>query len=359
MSPARENRPEGGSAQPPEEPSGGVRPLASWVRHGAHRIVDPGFSDRLDRYLSRRFTYRSRTQWVRMIEEGRIRVNGRAVRTSKRVRTGDHIEYLSEPRVEPAVNRGWRVLHEDEHLVAIEKPANLPVHPSGRYFRHTLLCLLLEARGETLDHPGVRIVHRLDRETSGIVLFGKNRLSTQRLASQFEARKVQKEYLLLVHGRPETDAFIIDAPLGRNLESRVRKAMGVVPDGISAQTEFAVLGRGPEHALLLARPRTGRFHQIRVHVRHAGFPIVGDKLYGLDERLFLKLIEGHDFDAADRERLMLDRQCLHAHRITVKHPGTRESVTYESPLPAEMGELAQRLGIAGLGCGPVDPPARI
>ncbi|MFN8548011.1 MAG: RluA family pseudouridine synthase [Candidatus Eisenbacteria bacterium] len=327
------------------ESSGNPRPHAKWVRHGILTIQDPEVSERLDRYLSHRFAYRSRTQWVCMIEEGRIRVNGRQVRGSQRVRFGDRIEYIPKKTVEPAVSFDWRVLAEDEWLLAVEKPANLPVHPSGRYFRNTLLADLLESRGESLDHPGVRIVHRLDRETSGIVLFGKDRLSTSRLASQFEARRVEKEYLLLVHGCPSADRYTVDAPLGRNVDSRVRKAMGVVPEGLSAQTEFLVRARGREHALLSARPRTGRFHQIRVHTRHAGFPIVGDKLYGLDEEFFLKMVEGREFDLADRERLLLERQGLHAHRLTLKHPKTREPVTFVSPLPADMRAICATLGI--------------
>ena len=280
--------------------------------------------ERLDRYLGRRFPYRSRAQWVRMIESGRIRVNGQTCRGSHRIRTGDEIQYLPLRREEPAVAVDYRILHEDDGLLVVDKPANLPVHPSGRYFRHTLLCLLLEARGETLDEPGIRIVHRLDRETSGVTLFGKDRRSASRLAVQFERRQTRKEYLLLVHGVPGEPEFTVDAPLGRNPQSRVRKAMGVVPGGIPARTEFQLVARGREHALLLARPLTGRFHQIRVHARHAGFPIVGDKLYGLDEGLFLKLVEGKEYDEADRERLLAGRQCLHAFRLTLRHPISRE-----------------------------------
>ena len=326
------------------------RPHAKWVRHGVLTIQDPEVSERLDRYLSHRFKYRSRTQWVRMIEEGRIRVNGRSVRVSQRIKFGDQIEYIPRKTTEPDVCFDWKVLQEDETLLVIDKPANLPVHPSGRYFRNTLLVDLLLSRGESLDKPGVRIVHRLDRETSGIVLFGKDRLSTSRLAIQFEKRGVRKEYLLLVHGVPAEDRFTVDAALGRNEQSRVRKAMGVVEDGLSARTEFEVVSRGPRHALLRARPLTGRFHQIRVHTRHAGYPIVGDKLYGLDEEFFLKMVEGREYSADDRDRLLLNRQGLHAHSLTVRHPASKEPITFVAPLPADMRAIAESLQIDLLDC---------
>lgn len=304
---------------------------------------------RLDRYLSERFRYRSRTQWVGIIEAGRIVVNGRTVRPSQRLRFGDQIEYRpAERRPEPEVDVSIATLHEDANLLAVDKPANLPVHPSGRYFRNTLLSELLVRRGETLDHPGIRIVHRLDRETSGVVLFGKDRESTAALARQFERRQVDKQYLVVVHGVPTEASWEVDAPLGRATESRVRKAVGVVAEGagVSARTGFELVARGPSHALLRARPFTGRLHQIRVHARHAGFPVVGDKLYGLDEEFFLKLVDGRDLDDADQLRLVLERQGLHAHRLTVKHPATRREVQFTAPFPASLRRGCASLGIA-------------
>ncbi len=328
--------------------SGNPRPMAKWVRHGSIRVTDPDVRIRVDRYLCVRFTYRSRTQWARIIEARRVLVNGRAVRPSTVIRTGDRIDYVPQRRPEPPVTIDVPVLLDDEHVLAVNKPAGLPVHPSGRYFRNTLLCALLDRRGETLDQPGIRIVHRLDRETSGVVLFGKTREDTSYLARQFEAHTVEKEYLALVHGVPSQTRFVVDAALGRDLASRVRKAVGVVAadEGRSAVTEFEIVARGPAHALLRARPRTGRLHQIRVHARHAGFPIVGDKLYGLSEEFFLKLASGAEYTDEDRARLLHPRQGLHAHKITLRHPGTLAPFTCEAPLPADLRELCARLGLA-------------
>lgn len=324
-----------------------LRPLAKWVRHGAIRIQDPEVRSRLDRYLAARFTYRSRTAWSGMIEARRILVNGQPCRPSRIVKFGDRVDYVPLRAPEPPVPTGFRILHDDPSLLAVDKPALLPVHPSGRYFRHTLLCLLLESRGESLDEPGVRIVHRLDRETSGVVLFGKSRAATARLAGQFEAHTVRKEYLVLTHGTGAEDRFVVDAPLGRAATSRVRKAVGVVApgEGRAARTEFETLARGPHHTLFLARPRTGRLHQIRVHARHAGFPVVGDKLYGLDEAYFLKLAAGERYTEEERARLMLDRQGLHAWRITLLHPQTGEAFSCSAPLPPELRAFCAANGL--------------
>mgnify|MGYP001405870268 CR=1 FL=1 len=330
--------------------------MAKWVRHGAIRIEDPAVSERLDRYLARRFTYRSRTRWSGIIEAGRILVNGLRCRPSRIVRFGDRLDYVPLREPEPAVEARVPILFEDEAMLAVDKPANLPVHPSGRYFRNTLLCLLLERRGETLDEPGIRIVHRLDRETSGVVVFGKSRADTAALARQFEEGRVRKEYLVLVHGEPPEDRIVVDAPLGRARESRVRKAVAVVPEGEGrrARTEFETLARGGGHALLAARPRTGRLHQIRVHARHAGYPVVGDKLYGLDERYFLKLAAGEEYSAEDRARLRLERQGLHAWRLRVAHPRTQEPCELTAPMPAALRRFCDETGLrlpGSLGAG--------
>jgi RluA family pseudouridine synthase len=325
-----------------------LRPLAKWMRHGTIRIQDPSVRDRLDRYLAGRFTYRSRTGWARLIESGRIRVNGGPCRPSRLVKLGDRIDYLPQRHPEPRVHTEIPILVEDGALLAVDKPANLPVHPSGRYFRNTLLCLLLEARGETLDEPGIRIVHRLDRETSGVVVFGKSREDASRLARQFEAHTVEKEYLVFVHGAPPDDTFTVDASLGRDPASRVRKAVGVVPAGSGrpARTRFTTLARGAGHALLLARPLTGRLHQIRVHAKHAGFPVVGDKLYGLDERFFLKLAAGESYTEDERARLRLDRQGLHAWRLRFLHPHTGAPFEVAAPLPTGLRAFAEECGLA-------------
>lgn len=320
--------------------------LQQWVRHGSHRIPEGVEEARLDRYLAMRFPYRSRAQWARIIRDGRILVDGRGARPGQRLRAGNRIEYHPEPIPEPEVSADIRLLHEDDWLMAVDKPADLPLHPSGKYFRNTLLSQLLLARGETLDTPGLRVVHRLDRETSGVVVFGKTVSATRFLAGQFEHRRASKSYLVLVHGAPP-ERFFVDARLGPKRDSRIRKAVGVVPapEGVSAQTEFVRLAVGADLALLEARPRTGRMHQIRVHLQHAGYPVVGDKMYGLDETFFLKMAAGESLSPEDEARLLLPRQALHAWKLTLLHPRDRGPITFTAPLPADMIELCAARGI--------------
>ncbi|MDM7917086.1 MAG: RluA family pseudouridine synthase [Candidatus Eisenbacteria bacterium] len=320
---------------------------ARWIRRGSCRVPPAEAGQRLDAFLARAFRYRSRTQWAALVKAGRIRCNGAVVRPGRSLRPGDWIEYLPDPRPEPRVDRRYRVLFEDESILAVRKPANLPVHPSGRYFRNTLLLMLLEERGEDLDTTGLRIVHRLDRETSGVILFGKGREAASALAIQFETRQVAKRYLAIVHGRPKEDRFLVDAPVGRDPRSPVRKAMTVLEDGRPARTSFRVVRRSGEHALLIARPHTGRLHQIRVHLRHAGLPIVGDKVYGRDPRLFLRFVEG-SLSPEDRLRLVWRRQALHAWRLTLRHPRDGSRLSLHAPAGRSWLRLAARLELGRL-----------
>jgi len=223
-----------------------------WVRKGQTRIEPSQDGQRLDRFLADRFTYRSRTQWGQVIRDGRITINGNSVRPSRVLRSGDLIGYVPLELEEPPVDTNIDLIYEDPHLVAIAKSGNLPVHPSGRYFRHTLLHYL------SRDYPHLGrllVIHRLDRETSGIIIFGRTKTDTARIASQFQQRQVKKRYLAIVEGVPETDAFVIDHPLGKATNSLIRKAVGVCADGITAVTECRTLHRGDGWSLVEASPR--------------------------------------------------------------------------------------------------------
>jgi 23S rRNA pseudouridine1911/1915/1917 synthase len=311
-----------------------------WVRRGEARIDAVHAGARLDRFLAGRFTYRSRTQWRRLITAGRITVNGRPARPARALRAGDVIAYVPLERAEPEIDRQVDVLHVDEQLVAVAKSGNLPMHPSGAYFRNTLIHLLADTHPEW---GALRVIHRLDRETSGIVVFGRTREATERVAIQFRRRSADKRYVAIVHGRPSEDAFTIDAPLGLALDSRIRKAVGVRADGVPARTDIRVLHRGDAWAFVEARPRTGRLHQIRVHLRHAGLPILGDKVYGLSERFFLRFIADEPLTPEEQAALGLGRQALHAHRLSLLHPETGEPLELRSPLPPDMaGALRER-----------------
>jgi len=319
--------------------------VARWIRRGSCTVGAGGVGNRLDAFLARTFPYRSRTSWAMLIRAGRIRLNDASARPARSLHLGDRVVYLPDTRPEPRVSRSFRVLYEDEEILAVRKPANLPVHPSGRYFRNTLLLLLLEARGEALDRTELRIVHRLDRETSGLILFGKSKQAASSLSAQFENREVRKKYLAIVHGCPQKDRLLIDEPIGRAESSPVRKAMSVRAGGRASRTSVRVLRRGPEHALLVAQPHTGRLHQIRVHLKSIGHPIVGDKVYGLDPHLFLRFVGG-ELSRADRERLLWRRQALHAWKLTFRHPRDGRTMKIRAPVGGGWQRLMVRIGLA-------------
>lgn len=318
--------------------------IARWNRRGACTVSPVQAGRRLDAFLAATFPYRSRTQWARLVRKGRIVLNEGIARPGRTLNPGDRIAYVPDPRPEPRVSDRWSILYEDNSLLAIRKPANLPVHPSGRYFRNTLLLQLLESRGEDLDSTPLRIVHRLDRETSGVILFGKSREAAAGLAGQFENREVAKRYLAIVHGVPSADRFLVDGRIGRDSASPVRKAMTVIESGRPARTGVHVLRRGPEHSLIVARPYTGRLHQIRVHLRHAGHPIVGDKVYGRDPSLFVRFVSG-GLSHEDRRKLFWKRQALHAWRIRLRHPESGRIITLEAPVGKAWIGAARRLGL--------------
>jgi len=317
---------------------------ARWVRQGRCEVSPAKEGMRFDAFLARTFPYRSRSRWVRLVRAGRILINDSVARPGRLLRAGDRIDYVPDPRPEPKVSRAYRVLYEDEALLAVCKPAHLPVHPSGRYYRNTLLMMLLAERGEDLDATELRIVHRLDRETSGIILFAKGREAAAALSSQFENREARKRYLAIVHGAPRERSFVVDAPLARDPLARVRKTVVIRPDGRPARTGVRLLRSGNRHSLVAAIPYTGRLHQIRVHLRHAGHPILGDKVYGLDPDLFLRFVAG-TLSASDRDMLGWPRQALHAWRLAVRHPATGRRLSLRAPVGGAWLRKAASLGL--------------
>lgn len=327
-------------AAPGEEATRDV--VRQWVRRGETRIESSQDGQRLDRYLAARFTYRSRTQWRAIVRAGRIKVNGRTVRPARTLRTGDLIGYVPLGRAEPAIDPNIALIYLDDSLAAIHKTGNLPIHPAGAYFRHTLIHLLASEHPEWGD---LRVIHRLDRETSGVIVFGRTRAATDAIARQFRARQVEKRYLAIVTGVPAADEFVIDRPLGPAQGSLIRKAVGICPAGVPAQTKVRVLHRGADWAFLEAQPATGRLHQIRVHLKSAGLPILGDKMYGLGEHLFLKFISDEPFTPAEEAQLELPRQALHAHQLALHHPVTGDALTLTAPLPADMAGALRNRGL--------------
>jgi 23S rRNA pseudouridine1911/1915/1917 synthase len=302
---------------------------------------------RLDVALATVLTWRSRASIHRMIDAGLVQVDGRVVPPARRLRGGELVvidippEARAQPAVAPAV--AFPILYEDAWMLAVDKPPGMAVHPSGRHLAGTLMQELHRRyrRPEDPAHDVVpRLLHRIDLETSGLVAVGLDEQFHALVGRQFEERQVQKAYLAVVHGRPSRGAGTVDAPLVPDKRSAVRLKLttGEPGSGPPAVTDYTVLRGNERFTLLEVRPRTGRTHQIRVHMAAIGCPLVGDKLYGADERLFLQQIAG-TLLPADQERLVLSRHALHSHRLTFLHPMLGRELQLEAPLPADMATL--------------------
>jgi 23S rRNA pseudouridine955/2504/2580 synthase/23S rRNA pseudouridine1911/1915/1917 synthase len=296
-------------------------------------------------FISRRFTYRSRDEWQAELAARRFLLNDSEARGDTILAPRDRLVYLMPALIEPPVDTNYTVIHEDNDLLVIDKPAPLPCHPGGRFFAHTLWALLKEQHG--LAEP--RLINRLDRETSGLVLVAKNKSAARLCQEQFAQHRVEKFYLVVVEGDfPDTPAPVeVNGWLGVDPDSAIRKKMRFYPDhnetppgAVASSTTFRRISTTGDTrlSLLEARPHTGRCHQIRATLLHLGFPVVGDKLYGVDEQLFLRFQEDRLSDA-DHAQLRLPRQALHAARLRLTHPMTGQDLEFSAPLPLTLSAL--------------------
>ena len=297
---------------------------------------------RLDRALGGLFPGFSRSFLSRLVEQGSVRIDGAAAsKPSHRVETGQVIE-IDVPPPAPAALEAQdlplAILHQDADLVVIDKPAGLVVHPGAGHADQTLVnALLFTVRdlsgigGEI--RPG--IVHRLDKDTSGVMVIAKNDETHRALTAAWNTDRVRKEYLALVYGTPSALRGTIDAPIAR--DPRDRKRMAVVAGGRRAVTDYEVVERLRHASLIRCSLRTGRTHQIRVHLKHLGHPIIGDPVYsgpqwkGIPDKKIQKAIAG------------VNRQMLHAERIEFPHPRTGEQVSFAATVPGEFSALVDVL----------------
>ncbi|UCG11578.1 MAG: RluA family pseudouridine synthase [Deltaproteobacteria bacterium] len=297
---------------------------------------------RLDVFLSRRELGLSRNQVQRLIELNHIRVEGVPQKASYRLRIGEQIAISLPPPppielVPEPINLD--ILFEDEFLIAVNKPPALVVHPAAGHREGTLVhglvhhCRHLADLGGPL-RPG--IVHRLDKDTSGILVVAKNNLAYRHLSSQFKEHSVYKEYTALVHGRLPQPSGSITAPIHRHPKNR--KKMGILAGGREAFTSWWLEKAFAEVSLVKVVIKTGRTHQIRVHFAHANYPLVGDGTYGGKKRA------RNVRDPLVRARItQVKRQMLHARRLALEHPGSGELLELSAPLPEDMGSLIRFL----------------
>jgi len=285
---------------------------------------------RLDKYISEHQEGLSRTQVQKLIGEGYVSVNGKIEKSGYKLEAGDRIT-LEVPPPEPSTLEAedipLTILYEDDDILIVDKPAGLAVHPAPGHSSHTLVNALLshlsafpETEGE--DRPG--IVHRLDKDTSGVMVVAKNITAQQYIMDQFRDRTVTKKYRVLVKGELSPAEGVIEAPVGR--DPRHRQQMSVVPEsrGRDAVTEYTVLEYRSGFSLLEVRPVSGRTHQIRVHFRAIGYPVAGDKVYGVP-------VPG------------LARQFVHAAVLGFKLPSTGAYTEFTAPLPDDLRLALERL----------------
>ena len=300
---------------------------------------------RLDSFLARRFYDHSRARLRRVINASGVKVDGQRTKAAYNVREGQRITIVlpDPPREGPEPEDiPLDILFEDEHLVAINKPAGMIVHPAKGHWQGTLTSALayhfasLSSIGGP-TRPG--IVHRLDRETSGVIIVAKTDAAHLALARQFENRTTQKEYLAVVAGNPDRDRDIVNQPLGVHPYQREKMAIraGHVTSR-DAHTFYEVAERFRGFATMRVSPKTGRTHQIRVHLAHIGCPILCDRLYGGRSQITRGEIRGDD-----QEEIILERAALHASQIGLRHPATERNVQFQAPPPEDIATVIAEL----------------
>ena len=288
------------------------------------RVLESASADagcRLDQFLAQADLGLTRSRLRQLIAEGNVLVNGTAAKPAHRLRSGDKVS-VSVPAPRPsgvvAQDIPIAVIYQDAELVVIDKPAGLSVHPGPGHPDRTLvngllaLCPDIEGIGGEI-RPG--IVHRLDKDTSGLMIAAKTQTAHNRLSQQIKDREVSKGYLALVEGLPSPESGTIDVPIGRDPRRRTR--MAVTADGRESRTGYWLLERAGAYSLLELQLHTGRTHQARVHLAWLGHPLLGDGVYG-------------------RRSPLLPRHFLHAHRLAFAHPSSGEPMQFTSPLPPDL-----------------------
>lgn len=337
----------------------------------AFRVPPEYAGMRLDRFIHQELKRTSRTRAQLIVRVSAFDADGRSKRPSDRVRAHDHVFLWRAPWDEEKPEEEFAILFEDEHLLAVDKPPNVPVHPSARYYRSTVVKLLEAARPDETHY----LAHRLDKETSGVLLLTKTAEAdravkrifsggsadpTVKPPKQKKARpgdpprasappparsdEIEKVYLAIARGAIEADRFDVDAPLEEDPSPlRVKMRVAKPGEGLFARTRFEVVARrarpddpARRYTLVRCTLETGRQHQIRVHLASIGHPIVGDKLYGGDDRLFARGADGELTDE-DHVALELPRQALHAHLLGMRHPiELARRVVITSPLATDL-----------------------
>ncbi len=286
---------------------------------------------RLDKYVSEECSELSRTHAQKLINSGHITVNDRVAKVGLKLKVGDRVDIIIPPTAPTSLLPEaipLNIIYEDDDLLVVDKPAGLAVHPAPGHPSHTLVNAVLShlpGLAETDDSLRPGIVHRLDKDASGIMVVAKNNAAQLNLIDQFKARSVVKAYMVLVKGHLTPEDGIIEAPIGRDPRNRKRMAVVAEAEGREARTRYNVVKYIGNYTLLEVKTETGRTHQIRVHLSAIGYPVVGDATYGVKS----------DY---------LSRQFLHACRLGFKLPSTGEYVEFTSNLPPDLEQALKDIG---------------
>jgi 23S rRNA pseudouridine1911/1915/1917 synthase len=326
--------------EPGFEPKGDA-PIPTSLTVEAHHT-----GARLDAFLAFVLPQFSRVRLRKSINDLEVLVNGKRAKAAHRLHAGDVIALSlsdSKPDGPEPCNIPLEVLFEDESMAVINKPPGMVVHPGKGNWKGTLTSALAYhfANLSTIGGPSrPGIVHRLDRDTSGVILVAKTDPAHGALAEQFENRETNKEYFAIVAGNVDRDQELIDAPIGLHPHQREKMTIREGHDSSRpAQTVYHVAERFDGFAAIHCFPQTGRTHQIRVHLAHRGHPVLCDKLYGGRSQV----TRGEITRRRDDETILLARQALHAHRITIKHPLSKKEMTFEAPIPADIAVVLEQL----------------
>jgi len=285
---------------------------------------------RVDIFLAESFPEFSRSHYKTMILNGRVLINGRRIKPNYTVRMGDEISVESQPPKAVSVEAEdipLDIVYEDKDIIVVNKARGMVVHPAPGNEAGTMVnALLLHAKDLSGINGELRpgIVHRIDKDTTGLIVVAKNDAAHVSLASQIEKKKAGRTYIALVHGGFSKDKGVVDAPIGRHRSDR--KKMGIVPNGRKARTHYRVLKAYQGYTLLELKLETGRTHQIRVHMKHIGHPVACDPVYGVKN-----------------ERFSLNKQLLHASELKIIHPKTGKAMTFQAPMPEDFGNILKKL----------------
>lgn len=286
-------------------------------------------------YLSKRFTYLSREEWLLRIGEDRVKINDIVSDKNRIVATDDSLAYDMPDFKEPDADLNYKIVYEDDWILGINKPGNLLVHHQGHNFKSNLIYQLRYVHDPL--YPDTDIINRLDRETSGLVLVSKSKDALKAFNKLFKEHRIEKEYLAVVHGDLGSLEGNIDTPLGKDKDARIKSKHKVDKvNGKDAYTHYEVVEKVRNFSILKLLPKTGRTHQLRVHLQSIGHPIVGDKFYSVDEDTFYKYIKEKDMH---EEIFGMKRQALHCCGLEFVHPFTGALFKLRADIPEDIKEL--------------------